>query len=60
MSVHHTDWNRGRSFDCGDFSRADLGRRRSTVSVCVPTLNEAESIARTLAPLLDLLDAPAR
>jgi glucosyl-3-phosphoglycerate synthase len=56
MSVHHTDWNRGRSFDCGDFSRADLGRRRSTVSVCVPTLDEAESIARTLSPLLDLLD----
>jgi glucosyl-3-phosphoglycerate synthase len=56
MSVHHRDWNKGRSFDCGDFSRADLARRRASVSVCVPTLDEAESIARTLAPLLDLLD----
>jgi glucosyl-3-phosphoglycerate synthase len=54
MSVHHTDWNRGRSFDSGDFSRADLARRNASVSVCVPTLNEAESIARTLAPLLEL------
>jgi glucosyl-3-phosphoglycerate synthase len=56
MSVHHTDWNRGRSFDSGDFARADLARRRAGVSVCVPTLNEAGSIARTLAPLLELLD----
>ncbi len=54
MSVHHTDWNRRRSFDSGDFSRADLMRRSTRVSVCVPTLNEAESIARTLAPLLEL------
>jgi glucosyl-3-phosphoglycerate synthase len=56
MSVHHTDWNRGRSFDAGDFSRADLACRTTKVSVCVPTLNEAESIARTLAPLLELRD----
>jgi glucosyl-3-phosphoglycerate synthase len=56
MSVHHTSWNRRRSFDCGDFSRGDLARRRASVSVCVPTLDESESIARTLAPLLDLLD----
>jgi glucosyl-3-phosphoglycerate synthase len=54
MSVHHTDWNRGRSFDAGDFSRADLARRNAGISVCVPTLDEAESIARTLAPLLEL------
>ena len=57
MSVHHTDWNRGRSFDSADFERADLARRRAGVSVCVPTLNEAGSIARTLAPLLELLGA---
>jgi glucosyl-3-phosphoglycerate synthase len=57
MSVHHTDWIRGRSFDCGEFSRADLARRRATVSICVPTLDEAESIERTLVPLLDLLDS---
>jgi glucosyl-3-phosphoglycerate synthase len=56
MSVHHTDWNRGHSFDSGDFGRADLARRRLAVSVCVPTLNEAGSIARTLAPLLELLE----
>jgi glucosyl-3-phosphoglycerate synthase len=56
MSIHHTDWIRGRSFDCGEFSRADLARRRVSISVCVPTLDESESIARTLAPLLDLLD----
>jgi glucosyl-3-phosphoglycerate synthase len=56
MSVHHTDWNRGRSFDSGDFSRADLARRTASISVCVPTLNEAESIARTLVPLLELRD----
>ncbi len=55
MSVHHTDWNRGRSFESADFERADLARRRAAVSVCVPTLNEAGSIARTLAPLLELL-----
>jgi glucosyl-3-phosphoglycerate synthase len=54
MSVHHTDWNRGRSFDAGDFSRADLARRHAGISVCVPTLDEAESIARTLAPLIEL------
>jgi glucosyl-3-phosphoglycerate synthase len=56
MSVHHTDWNRGRSFDSANFSRADLAHRRARVSVCVPTLNEADSIARTLAPLLELRD----
>jgi glucosyl-3-phosphoglycerate synthase len=56
MHIPHTDWKRRRSFDCGEFTRADLARRRSTVSVCVPTLDEAESIARTLAPLLELLD----
>ena len=57
MSVHHRDWIRGRSFDWREFSRADLARRRATISVCVPTLDEALSIERTLAPLLDLLDA---
>jgi glucosyl-3-phosphoglycerate synthase len=56
MSVHHTDWNRGRSFDAGDFARADLAGRRASISVCVPTLDEARSIARTLAPLLELLE----
>jgi glucosyl-3-phosphoglycerate synthase len=56
MSVPHTDWKRGRSFDAADFSRADLARRRASVSVCVPTLDEAPSIARTLAPLLELLE----
>jgi glucosyl-3-phosphoglycerate synthase len=57
MSVHHRDWIGGRSFHCTDFSRSDLARRRATISVCVPTLDEAESIAKTLAPLLDLFDA---
>jgi glucosyl-3-phosphoglycerate synthase len=56
MSVPHKDWKRGRSFDAGDFSRADLARRGASVSVCVPTLDEARSIARTLAPLLELLE----
>jgi glucosyl-3-phosphoglycerate synthase len=56
MSVHHTDWNKGRSFDAGDFSRADLARRHAGISVCVPTLDEAASIARTLAPLIELRD----
>jgi glucosyl-3-phosphoglycerate synthase len=56
MSVHHTDWNRGRSFDAGDFACADLAGRRASISVCVPTLDEARSIARTLAPLLELLE----
>jgi glucosyl-3-phosphoglycerate synthase len=56
MSVPHKDWNRGRSFDAADFSRADLARRRARVSICVPTLDEARSIARTLAPLLELLE----
>jgi glucosyl-3-phosphoglycerate synthase len=57
MSVHHRDWIRGRSFHWAEFFRAELVRRRASVSVCVPTLDEAESIAKTLAPLLDLLDA---
>jgi glucosyl-3-phosphoglycerate synthase len=56
MSVPHTDWNAGRSFGSEDFSRVDLARRNAGVSVCVPTLNEARSIAPTLAPLLELLD----
>ena len=33
-----------------------LDRRARTVSVCVPTLDEAPSIERTLAPLVALLD----
>ena len=33
-----------------------LERRARTVSVCVPTLDEAPSIERTLAPLVALLD----
>ena len=52
----HTDWIRGQSFDSAAFSRARLVRRRRTVSVCVPTLNEARLIAATLAPLTDLLN----
>ena len=55
--MHHTDWIERRRFDSGEFSRADLARRQSSVSVCVPTLDEAGSIARTLAPLAELLGA---
>jgi glucosyl-3-phosphoglycerate synthase len=57
MSVHHRDWTRGRSFGVADFSRAHLEARRASVSVCVPTLDESASIARTLAPLVELRDA---
>ena len=57
MSLHPTDWIRGRSFDRTEFSRAHLRARRAGVSVCVPTLNEAASIARTLSPLLHLREA---
>jgi glucosyl-3-phosphoglycerate synthase len=45
-----------RSFDHGHFGRAVLERRARTVSVCVPTLDEAPSIERTLAPLVALRD----
>ena len=45
-----------QSFDHRDFGRAVLGRRARTVSVCVPTLDEAPSIERTLAPLVALLE----
>jgi glucosyl-3-phosphoglycerate synthase len=44
-----------QSFDHRDFGRAVLERRARTVSVCVPTLDEAPSIERTLAPLVALL-----
>lgn len=57
MSLHHSDWIRRRSFDGAEFTRAWLERRQASVSVCVPTLNEAESIGRTLLPLLDLMEA---
>ncbi len=55
--MHHTDWIERRRFDSGEFARDDLARRQSSVSVCVPTLDEAGSIARTLAPLAELLGA---
>jgi len=55
-SVTHRDWLRRRSFEHDEFSRARLERRTRSVSVCVPTLDEAGSIERTLAPLLGLLD----
>jgi glucosyl-3-phosphoglycerate synthase len=46
-----------RSFHHSHFARAVLEGRRATVSVCVPTLDEAGSIAQTLAPLIELREA---
>ena len=44
------------SFSRQAFARDTLRRRPQTVSVIVPTLNEAASIKRTLRPLRGLLD----
>jgi glucosyl-3-phosphoglycerate synthase len=54
-SITYRDWMRRRSYEHRDFTRARLRRRAHSVSVCVPTLDEAASIERTLAPLIALL-----
>ena len=54
--MRRDDWLATRSFGSGAFSRSILAGRDQAVSVAVPTLDEATSIARTLEPLQGLLE----